>query len=130
MLFLEEHKREKEPIKMLKKIILIAAIILLSSPGAFAIHLPLLQRQRPFDVGFSRLDIDYKYQLFVDNLYQYAEYPTAAQIVLRQIGRTIPIHIGKPGSNSLATKAPQADMGQFHFINDPLWLNYLWLRID
>jgi len=113
---------------MLRKVILIAAIILLSSSGALAIPLPFLLRQSPFDVGFGRLDISYQNQMVRDNWDQYVEYPTAAQIVRHQLWRTM--LFDRPGSNSLVTKALRANMGHSHLINDPLWLNYIWLRAD
>jgi len=113
---------------MLRKVILIAAIILLSSSGALAIHLPFLHRQSLFNVGFGRLDIGYQNRMVGDNWDQYVEYPTAAQIVRHQLWRTI--LFDRSGSNSLVTEALRSNIGHFHLTNDPLWLNYMWLRAE
>jgi len=150
-------EKRKGALKMLRKVILIAAIILLSSSGALAIHLPFLHRQSLFDVGFGSvgmrnygsiighdastwglggttgayhmgLDIGYQNQMVEGNWPQYGGYSTAAQIVRHRLWRTM--LFDRPGSNSLVTKALRANMGHSHLINDPLWLNYIWLRAD
>ncbi len=126
---------------MLRKVIFIAAIILLSYSGALAFHLPFLHRQSLFNVGFGKLEIGYPKRMVGDNRDQYVEYPTAAQILLceaalrceervvrRQLWRTM--LFDRPGSDSLVTEALRANIGYFHLINDPLWLNYMWLRAD
>jgi len=142
---------------MLRKVVFIAAIILLSSSGALAFHLPFLHKQSLFDFGFGSvgmrnygsiighgasiwglggttgayhmgLDLGYQNQMVGVNWPQFGGYPTAAEIVRHQLWRTM--LFDRPGSNSLVTEALRANIGHFHLTNDPLWLNYMWLGVD